>query len=354
MRQPHAAAVPVFAASILFALSGFGAVSPAEAATVTASANSYETSQSDTQPASALAFVERHGPGAPGWSRASADARLGALGGRSTMVGCGFEFNNFQQVCNDARTTSTFTDLVTIVAGVPNGTPVQVQATFDAGGRVDGIGGYSYQAYAHVNGLLVGNVSASTGGTVQVVNDLPITGSGTLTLNLVVGTTYNVTGYLSTNVFNRWCAGGSADCVPSATVWTLTVNLGSGLRLAVSSPLPGAQIVSEGGHDYTAPTAGVGEGAITRSGLSPAWPNPTRGSSSLSLALARETPVDVAVFDLAGRRVATLSRATLGPGSHALAWDGRDEHGAEARGGVYFVRARGPGLDATRRVLRLR
>lgn len=270
------------------------------------------------------------------------------------MVGCGFEFNNFQQVCHDARTTSTFLDHITIVADAPNGTPVQVQATFDAGGMVDGTGGYFYQAYARVNGVLIGNVTGSTGGTVQVVNDLPITGSGTVTVNLLVGTAYEVTGYLFTNVINRWCAGGSADCVPSATVWTMTVNLGSGLRLALPSPLPNAQIVSESGHDYTAPTVGVGEGAIASSGLSPAWPNPTRGPATLSLALAGETPVDVAVFDLAGRRVATLARATLGPGSHAIAWDGRDESGGEARGGVYFVRAKGPGIDATRRVLRLR
>jgi hypothetical protein len=354
MRQLSVAATPVFAASILFTLLATVATPVANAASVTASANSYEVGQSDTQPVSASAFIQRHGPGAPGSTQAGANSAYAALDGFSTMVGCGFALNNFQQVCNDARSTSTFLDRITITAGAPNGTPVQVRAIFNAGGMVDGKGGYSYTTYAHVNGVNGGVVTGGTGGTVQTANQLPISGTYTWTVNLQVGTAYEVTGYLFTNVINRWCAGGSADCEPSATSWTMSLNLGSALQLELVNPAPpGAQIVSESGHDYTVSTLAANGSPMTPSGLSPARPNPSRGPVSLSLALAGETPVDVAVFDLAGRRVATLARGTLGPGSHTLAWDGRDDRGGESGRGVYFVRAKGPGIDATRRVLRL-
>ena len=354
MRQPRVAATPAFAASVLFNLMAAVSAPLAEAASVTASASSYEVGQTVTQPNSASAFIQRHGPGAPGSTQAGANAGFGALDGVSTHLGCGFALNNFQQICNDARTTSTFADHITITANVPNGTPVQVRATFNAGGMVNGIGGYNYSTYAHVNGTNGGVVGNSTGGTVQTANQLPISGSFTWLVNLAVGTSYEVTGYLFTNTYNRWCAGGSADCDPSLTIWTMTVNLGSSLQLELVNPAPaGAQIVSESGHNYTISTLAADGSPVAPSGLSPARPNPSSGPVSLSLALAGETQVDVAVFDLAGRRVATLTRGTLGPGTHALAWDGRDERGAAAGRGVYFVRAKGRGIDATRRVLRL-
>ena len=50
--------------------------------------------------------------------------------------------------------------------------------------------------------------------------------------------------------------------------------------------------------------------------------------------------VDVSVFDLAGRRVATLARGRFGPGAHVVPWDGRGADGSGARAGMYFVRGR--------------
>jgi hypothetical protein len=63
------------------------------------------------------------------------------------------------------------------------------------------------------------------------------------------------------------------------------------------------------------------------------WPNPTRGSLRLSLALPRAAEVEWALYDVAGRRVATLARATLGPGSHAL-----DASPRVPASGLYFAR----------------
>ena len=46
----------------------------------------------------------------------------------------------------------------------------------------------------------------------------------------------------------------------------------------------------------------------------------------------------MAVFDVAGRRVATLAAGYVEPGDHEITWYGRDEDGAEMSPGVYLVR----------------
>jgi len=85
--------------------------------------------------------------------------------------------------------------------------------------------------------------------------------------------------------------------------------------------------------------------------LSRARPNPSREGVRFDLALARPGAVEVEAFDLAGTRVATLARGTFPAGEHSLRWNGHDERGERTRPGVYFVRARAPGLDAVRKVV---
>jgi hypothetical protein len=83
-------------------------------------------------------------------------------------------------------------------------------------------------------------------------------------------------------------------------------------------------------------------------------PNPARGLSTFELSLPRAARVEVAVFDLGGRRVRTLAAAALDAGDHAVRWDGRAEDGAPAPTGLYFARAVVDGRAlAERRVVRL-
>jgi hypothetical protein len=84
--------------------------------------------------------------------------------------------------------------------------------------------------------------------------------------------------------------------------------------------------------------------------LSPAWPNPFGERTSVRLALGRGGPVTVDVYDARGRRVARLDRGTLGAGSHALSWDGRDGAGRLVANGTYFLVARGGGQTSRAKV----
>ncbi len=91
----------------------------------------------------------------------------------------------------------------------------------------------------------------------------------------------------------------------------------------------------------------------TSAALSAGWPNPLRSSVSFRLDMPRAGDATVAVFDLSGRRVATLVRGSLPAGPHTFTWNGRDERGGRASAGVYFVRAGGPGMSLARRVVKL-
>jgi len=74
--------------------------------------------------------------------------------------------------------------------------------------------------------------------------------------------------------------------------------------------------------------------------LEPARPNPSPAGARVRLALPEPGVVELAVYDMAGRRVRVLAAENLPAGAHDFAWDGRDESGREAPGGVYFYRLR--------------
>ncbi len=70
----------------------------------------------------------------------------------------------------------------------------------------------------------------------------------------------------------------------------------------------------------------------------------TRAPGSLS-GSAPGSALDIAIYDIAGRRVRTLH---LARGASSIAWDGRDDAGASAPSGVYF--ARGENVRGTQAV----
>ncbi len=66
-------------------------------------------------------------------------------------------------------------------------------------------------------------------------------------------------------------------------------------------------------------------------------PNPAHGPVTVEFQLGQDGPVALEVFDLAGRRVGSLARATLPAGRHALRWDPKSAGGQE-RGGILYAR----------------
>jgi hypothetical protein len=82
----------------------------------------------------------------------------------------------------------------------------------------------------------------------------------------------------------------------------------------------------------------VDDGGATAVLLSAA-PNPFSGPAAITFTLPRDAVVDLGVYDLAGRRIATLARReAFTRGSYSRSWDGRLANGALARAGLYIVR----------------
>ncbi len=68
-------------------------------------------------------------------------------------------------------------------------------------------------------------------------------------------------------------------------------------------------------------------------------PNPFNPATTLSLALARDGQVRLAVHDVRGALVRVLADGPLAAGDHAFTWDGRDDHGQPVPSGLYLARA---------------
>jgi hypothetical protein len=84
-------------------------------------------------------------------------------------------------------------------------------------------------------------------------------------------------------------------------------------------------------------------------------PNPSFGASEIRWVVPSACKLDLAIFDLAGRRMRLLlAGATSEPGQHSVTWDGRDDRGARAREGMYLVHLRAAGIDDTRKLFLLR
>ncbi len=67
-------------------------------------------------------------------------------------------------------------------------------------------------------------------------------------------------------------------------------------------------------------------------------PNPFNPATEITFDLPREAQVRLAVFDIAGRRVATLVDGTRPAGTGSVRWNGRDDGGRALPSGIYFAR----------------
>jgi FtsP/CotA-like multicopper oxidase with cupredoxin domain len=83
---------------------------------------------------------------------------------------------------------------------------------------------------------------------------------------------------------------------------------------------------------------GVPNAAGRASYLGPCAPNPFRGSIALRWGLATAGRIELAVFDVNGRRVRRLAGGEQSAGDRTLTWDGRDDAGHPAGSGLYLVR----------------
>ena len=84
------------------------------------------------------------------------------------------------------------------------------------------------------------------------------------------------------------------------------------------------------------------------------YPNPFNPETVIGYVLGERKAVELAVYDVLGRRVRVLVRGEQGAGRYEVVWDGRDAGGRPVASGAYVVRLEAGGFTAIRKMLLLR
>ena len=101
---------------------------------------------------------------------------------------------------------------------------------------------------------------------------------------------------------------------------------------------------------HSLPRVPTGPDLPTQFALHSAHPNPFSRATSLRFDLPRASDVRIEVFDVQGRRVATLTNGRVEAGRHAAEWNGTTESGGHAAAGVYLCRMRAGDFTAQKRI----
>ena len=115
-----------------------------------------------------------------------------------------------------------------------------------------------------------------------------------------------------------------------------------------------ANFTRNGLYDYKIPV-GVPDGGdrpIEHVTLEQNFPNPFNPVTTITFSIPEGvSSLDLAVYDVAGRRVATLLDSPVEPGRRSVAWDGRDAGGRPVSSGIYFLRLAADGETQIRKVV---
>jgi hypothetical protein len=89
--------------------------------------------------------------------------------------------------------------------------------------------------------------------------------------------------------------------------------------------------------------------------LSQNYPNPFNGETKISFTLPDASHIDLSVYDLIGRKVASLYSGQARAGETEIGWDARTSTGDELPSGIYFYRLTiAEGKSLTRRMTLLK
>ena len=115
------------------------------------------------------------------------------------------------------------------------------------------------------------------------------------------------------------------------------------IRLVAATSPPITAVLEE--HTSSLPTSFI---------LSQNYPNPFNSGTVIRFALPQSQEVELAVFNLAGQKVATLLQGTRPAGSYTVNWDGRDNNERALASGMYLYRLQAGLQQQTHKLLLLR
>ncbi|HOY83885.1 MAG TPA: FlgD immunoglobulin-like domain containing protein [Candidatus Syntrophosphaera sp.] len=81
------------------------------------------------------------------------------------------------------------------------------------------------------------------------------------------------------------------------------------------------------------------------------YPNPFHGEASIRYSLAKNSVVELIIYNLKGQVVRTLYKGIQGKGEQAIAWEGRDDKGRHVASGIYLLQMNVDGKEKYSRKL---
>jgi hypothetical protein len=94
---------------------------------------------------------------------------------------------------------------------------------------------------------------------------------------------------------------------------------------------------------YTSPLAieNIGQNNVPQSFLlKQNYPNPFNPETTIELDVPENTFVEVDIFNILGKKIATILRQQVTAGAYKTSWDGKDSQGNDVPSGIYFAQAR--------------
>jgi hypothetical protein len=85
--------------------------------------------------------------------------------------------------------------------------------------------------------------------------------------------------------------------------------------------------------------------------LSQNYPNPFNPTTRMTVDVPQSGAVDVAVYDILGRKIASLMSGEQTAGSHTVEWDGKNERGGATPSGTYFIRMSAADFSTVKKIL---
>lgn len=149
---------------------------------------------------------------------------------------------------------------------------------------------------------------------------------------------------LSGNSIQTMSAVTFGDAVDSVQVWAITLDH--------SDFESGGQILSYAGVVAAVdeqPTIGISDFRLEQN-----YPNPFNPSTVIRYNLSKSVHVNLAIFDILGRKVRTLVDAAKPAGPHETTWDGRNDVGAQVSNGVYMYSIEAGTFIRTRKLTLIR
>jgi hypothetical protein len=203
-------------------------------------------------------------------------------------------------------------------------------------------------------GFMINLTTCHVTGTLQNVT-LPLTGTYNVFAHTGTGqNSYNSSATVnnSDGTFSLWLCDGSwtldpptipSRIAPSAPTLTIA-NLPDSVKTAnmlYSSPAD----VNDGSAGNALPKAFA---------LKQNYPNPFNPSTQINYELPTAGHVELAVYDLLGRRVAMLVNEEKSAGRYTATWDGTDENGSNLASGIYFYRISSGTFSDTKKMIFLK